>query len=530
MGHLYRAIALAGHADDITSLAFSPDGKTLASGSMDRTIKLWDIVNGGQIRTFAGPAKEPTSKSFRADFSPDGKALAIGSGDAMKIWDFGAGANVRLFTGLDPVRIISPDGKVLASSGASHTIRLLDVVTGAEIRTLKGHTGKIWSVVFSDDSGMLASTSQDKTIKLWDIATGRLIHTFRGTTLAFSPDSNVLAIENAKHAIELWNITSRIRIHTLEGHVGNITDIGFSPDGKTLVSEELDRIKILWDVATGKVIQIFLGNPALDFSPDGKTLVSWKFDDTTIRLWEAATGASIRKFTKHAGGIVYVTFSPDGKMLASVDMNNTIKLWDVATGAEARSLVCPANFVDFSPDGKTLLSKRRCRGSCYDVVKLWDVATGAEIRTFTGQLLGAGFRPDGKTLVSWKFDDAAIKVWDVSTGTELASLVTFEDGRWVVATPDGRFDTNRIDDIKGLHWLMPDSPLTPLPIEIFMRDYYEPKLLPRILAREQFKPVRDFSTLNLTQPEVKIVDIAPDSPETVQVKSVPSVTRREIFA
>jgi hypothetical protein len=219
--------------------------------------------------------------------------------------------------------------------------------------------------------------------------------------------------------------------------------------------------------------------------------------------------------TGHSSSVSSVAFSPDGKALASG--GREIKLWDVATGIELRTLIGHADYINsvaFSPDGKSLAG-----ASDDGIIKLWDVATGAEKHTLTGhtgRVSSVAFSPNGRTLASAS-DDHTIKLWDVASGVELISLVLLGDSGWVIVTPDGRFDTNRIDDIKGLHWLMPDAPLTPLPVEIFMRDYYEPRLLPRVLARERFKPVRDFTTLNRTQPEVRIVDIAPDSSETVQV-------------
>jgi WD40 repeat protein len=168
-------------------------------------------------------------------------------------------------------------------------------------------------------------------------------------------------------------------------------------------------------------------------------------------------------------------------------------LWDTATGKELGSFQGHTDFVNlavFSADGKRVLS-----ASGDLTARLWDAATGNEILCFQGhteRITSAVFLPGGKQVLSASADDTA-RLWDVSSGKELCQLISFRDSGWVVVGSDGRFDTNDLDEIKGLHWIMPDAPFTPLPVEIFMRDYYEPRLLARILAGETFGPIRSLA-------------------------------------
>lgn len=529
--------ALVGQYGYINSLAFSPDSKTLAIGSQDKTIKLCDVATGTEIRTLVG-----SSEDFSAIiFSPDGKTLVSQrQGGIIQVWDVASGVEVRTFAGrysggayLNSVAF-SPDGKMLASESSDDTLKLWDVTTGAEIRTFSGAKWNFSAIAFSPDGQTLVGGLFDGTIKLWNVTTGAEIRTLaRHSTinflLAVSPDNKTLVSAGQNETIELWDVPTGTKFRTLPGHVGGIDQaVAFSRDGNTLAAGSPGKTVKLWSVATGVEIRTFVGHNAdvtsVAFSPNGKTLASgsafdFNYSFKNVKLWDVATGAEIRTLEVRTGAVISIAFSPDGKTLAiGGTASNILEFWDVATGTRTSILakydddVYP-NSLAFSPDGKTLAI-----GSVDGTIKLWDAASGAEIRTFAGhtwQVISLAFTPDGKTLISGIY--RTIKLWDVATGLELASLVSFEDGGWVMVTPDGRFDTNRIDDIKGLHWLMPDAPLTPLPIEIFMRDYYEPELLPRILAREKFKPVRDFSTLNRTQPDIEITDIWPDSAETVQV-------------
>jgi len=178
--------------------------------------------------------------------------------------------------------------------------------------------------------------------------------------------------------------------------------------------------------------------------------------------------------------------------------------------------------VAFAPDGRTILT-----GSEDGTAQLWDAASGREIRRLEGhgvRVSSLSFAPDGRTILTGS-DDGTARLWDAATGRELCQLVSFNDGTWAVVAPDGRFDTDNLEEIKGLHWVFPDDPFRPLSPETFMRDYYEPRLLPRALAREPFKPVRALTELNRVQPGIRVANVAPgEEPDIVRVTVEASAT------
>jgi len=287
------AHTLSGHSFSVYSVAFSPDGKTLASGSGDKTIKIWNVTTGQEIRTLKGHSDGVISVAF----SPDGKTLASGSADkTIKIWNVATGQEIRTLSGYSSlVRSVafSPDGKTLASGSRDDTIKIWNVATGQEIRTLSGHSDAVISVAFSPDGKTLASGSEDKTIKIWNVATGQ-------------------------------------EIRTLEGHSDWVFSVAFSLDGKTLASGSEDKTIKIWNVATGQEIRTLKGHSyplrSVAFSPAGKTLASGSMDKT-IKIWNVATGQEIRTLKGHSYGVNSVAFSPDGKTLASGSHVKTIIIW-----------------------------------------------------------------------------------------------------------------------------------------------------------------------------------------------------------
>ena len=303
---------LEGHAS-VRSVSFSPDGKMLASGAEDNTVKLWDVETGKNTATLEGH----TSWIYSVAFSPDGTTLASGSGD--------------------------------------RTIKLWDVATGANISTFEGHGVGVYSVAFSSDGTTLASGSNDKTIKLWDVATGANISTFEGhtegiTTVAYSPDGTTLASGSNDKTIKLWDVAGKENIATLEGHTGWVESVAFSPDGTTLASGSWDKTIKLWDVATGTNISTVEVHTdwieSVAFSPDGKTLASGSWDRTAVKLWDVATGHNFAAL--EAEWVYSVAFSPDEKILAYGSGDGTITLWD----ASEWQLPRPAILVKISGDNQ----------------------------------------------------------------------------------------------------------------------------------------------------------------------------------
>ncbi len=443
-GHELRA--LTGHSSYVTSVAFSPNGKILASGSWDKTIRFWNVVNGDELRLLEGHSGSVTAVAF----SPDSKMLASASWDnTVKVWNVANGQEVHSFAGhtnyVNSVAF-SPDGQTLVSCSSDKTIRLWSVTSGQEVRMLTGHSNDVTTVGFSPDGKILASGSDDNTVKLWDAQTGQELRSLSGhsegvRSIAFSPDSRTIVSGSWDKTAKVWNVDTGRELQSFLGHLNYVTTVSFSPDGQTLASGSWDRTIKLWRVANGQELLTLAGHSssitAVAFSPDGTILAGGGFD-RTIKLWQMTGGRGVRTLAKHSSYITSLAFSPDNKTLASGSYDKTIKLWDLSRDQELRSLTGhtqTVRSVAFSPDGKMLAS-----GGDDKSIILWDVASGQKLRTLTGHsniIRSVAFSPDNQTLASGAWDKT-VKLWDTATGQELRSLTGHSNYVTAVAfSPNG---------------------------------------------------------------------------------------------
>ena len=446
-------LTLKSHLRWILSIAFSPDGKTLASSSDDRTIKLWDVSDGKCLKTLHGH----TSWVWSVAFSPNGKTLASASDDCtIKLWDVRTGEAIKILQGhANLVRSISfsCDGDTLVTGSNDCTVKLWDVSTGQVLRTLEGHSYWVQSVAFSPDSCIVASGSDDCTVKLWDVTTGQLLRTLQGhdhliQSIAFSPQGTILASSSNDQTVKLWDVTTGQCLKTLQGHASQVWSVAFSSDGNTLVSGSDDRRVKLWDVRTGKALRTLWGYTnrvrSVAFSPDGRALASGS-GDYTVRLWEVSEGRCL-KMQGHTNWVLSVAFSLDGKLLASGSCDRTLKLWDTSNGKCLKTLQGFSNWVlslAFSPDNRILAS------SSDRTVWLWDVSNGRCIKTlqgFVNWVWSVAFDPEGKILATGS-GDKIVRLWDVSSGECLKTLPGHNNGVWSVAfSPDGQILASGSDD------------------------------------------------------------------------------------
>ncbi len=389
---------LRGHLDGVRSVAFSPNGQRILTGSLDQTAKVWEAASGRELLTLKGHHAAINSVAF----SPDGQRIATGSGD----WP-------------------SDD----------HTAKVWEAASGKELVTLNGHTMVINSVGFSPDGQRIVTGSEDKTAKVWDAASGKELVTLNGHTMAFdsvgfSPDGQRMVTGSDDHTAKVWEAVSGKELLTFKGHGGMISSVGFSPDGQRIVTGSDDHTAKVWDVAGGLSADKMGGNlltlkghsdgiRSVAFSLDGQRIVSGGYDQTA-KVWDAANGREILTLRGHSNVVSSVAFSPlDGRRIVTGSWDLTAKVWDAASSKELLTLNNgPIASVTFSPDGQRIVT-----GSWDATAKVWDAASGRELLTLKGHsydVLSVAFSPDGQRIATAS-GDATAKVWEAATAQQVAA-------------------------------------------------------------------------------------------------------------
>ena len=448
---------LRGTSRPLLALAYNPDGRTIAAGGHDKTIRIWDAGSGKLVRALSGH----TGMIAAIAFSPDGRKLASAGKDGLvlmegevrspdkdnvlRLWDVDSGREIstlrRTIQYANGI-VFGADGNTLVVVGSGdHSVELWDLAKGKLARNLKGHTQLVSAVAKSADGRLLASCGADNTARIWDFATGKTLHSLSGHSdwvfaLAFSPDGRKLATAGQDKTIKLWDVQSGRDLATLRGHRETVRGVAFSPDGRTLASAGGDSSIRLWSVDSGKELRTLCGHSdqiwGVAFSPDGRTIASASFDGT-VKLWDAnidPTGLRLSGspetdqttgFDRAMRLTMAVAFSTDGRTIASSSLDGKLVLRDAETGSERLTIFTAPQprCVVFHPDGKMLATASIDRS-----VRLWDVTTGREIRAFFGHsepVADLAFSPDGDYLLTGSADGKA-RLWDTAAGQTIHVL------------------------------------------------------------------------------------------------------------
>ncbi|HZY89019.1 MAG TPA: sigma-70 family RNA polymerase sigma factor [Gemmataceae bacterium] len=447
------------HAESVTGVALSPDGKLLASGTWKDAVHLWDAATGKHLHKLEGHRE----RVFTVAFSPDGKALASAGWEdkTVRLWDVNTGKEVRrLGTQQTEWHVVTfaPDGKTLAGGGKDGVIYQWDVATGREARRFVGNPGFVSALDFSADGRLLASGCYDNTVRLWDTATGREVwspgrHFDHVYAVRFSPDGKRLASAAQDNLVRLWDVATGKEVRPGgAGHEAAVVCVYHGADGRTITSAGRDGAVRVWGAATGGerscVRAVADGPNRVALSADGRTLAVWRAGGKEAQVIDARTGKERRRIPVGEDWLPQLALSPDGSVLACATYQS-LRTWDTASGAAGAVKAAreektgTPGVLAFSPDGRLLALGTTSDGS-WDrepAIYLWEVGTGrpaGRLAGVRGGTFALAFSPDGRTLAAGG-NNGAIRLWEMASGRE---RVQFAGGKnWLNAlafSPDGR--------------------------------------------------------------------------------------------
>lgn len=518
------------HASPVMAVALSPDGRVALTVCADRTAYLWNTDDGKELRRF----RSYTDNLMTGAFTPDGREVALATGSAVNFYHTASGKPVRNLEGAafeTSAAAFAPRGRFIAT-GNSYVRKQENSITAGVVACL-------WDTAAGGESGRLE-------VKDYGIL-----------ALAYSADGRRLLVGTGSTAV-LWDAEAEREVARFKEEaesaltMAGIFAVASSADGRLALTGHSSPVVggrnyvVLWSAETGRELRrwqmtgetisvsfarsdslVLTGSGDAVFDPKSVGLVE---QERAVIAWDAASGREVKRLPGHR-----LAVSLDGRYVAvagASDEDRAVRLYDVTEDfKELRALGGLTRGVEalaFSPDGTYVVA-----GGNDGKALLWEAGTGKQLAVYDAGVVGlrsVSVAQDNRFVLTLS-EDGLTRVWERATGVEVCRVVSFPDGAWVAVSPDGRFDTNNLEAIRGLHWIVPDDPLRPLPLEIFMRQYYEPRLLARLLNGERLKPVPALASLNRSQPRVSITDVSLDPHDgerarvTVEVASVRDAPR-----
>ena len=492
---------LEGHDAGVYSVSVTPDGRRAVSGSLDYTVRFWDLESGACLRTLKGHTRGVESVSV----TPDGRRAVSGSSDTtLRFWDLESGTCLRTLEGHKyKVNCVSvtPDGRRAVSASNDRTVRVWDLVNGVCLRMLEGHSRSADSVSVTPDGRHAVSGDSDGTLRVWDLDSGACLRTLKAYpdpfyahvvySVSVTPDGQHAISASSDHTVRVSNLEKGECLHILEGHGKLVLHVSMTPDGRYAVSGSDDMTLRVWDLDSGVCLGIMGGFyaevRAVSVTPDGRHAVSaaastlqvWDLEnvahqptlerhsdsvrvvdlstdgrravsgskDGTLRVWDVESGRCLYTLEGHFRGVWSVSVTPDGRRAVSGSGDAQLPVWDLENGQQLRMLEGhsdEAHVVSVTPDGRRAVS-----GSYDHTLRVWDLESGACLRTLeghVGRVLGVSVTPDGLCAVSGGGDppgavfhaDHTVRVWDLESGACLHTLEGHSGGVGSVSvTPNG---------------------------------------------------------------------------------------------
>jgi WD40 repeat protein len=414
----------------VFTVSWNHDSSKIVSGSLDKTIKIWDAVSGESLNTLEGHFESVSSVSWNHDSS---KIVSGSYDETIKIWDAVSGELLNTLLGHSHrVRSVSwnHDSSKVVSGSRDKTIKIWDAVSGELLNTLEGHSDDVISVSWNHDSSKIVSGSADKTINIWDAVSGELLRTLHGHcagvySVSWNHDSSKIVSGSSDKTIKIWDAVSGELLNTLQSHSDGVSSVSFNHDSSRIVSGSLDKTVRIWDAVSGDLLSTLESHSYAIYS------VSWNHDsskavsgsrDKTIKMWDAVSGESLDTLEGHSESVSSVSWNHDSSKFVSGSNDRTMKIWDAASGELLSTLEGHSSWVNsvlWNGDSSKIVS-----GSSDKTIKIWDAVSGELLNTLQGH-------SDGVDSVSWNHDsskvvsgsrDKTIKIWDAVSGELLNTL------------------------------------------------------------------------------------------------------------